>query len=90
LTSVMSARTIAWLDDGRVRITTKEPDVTIPAKLSSDTMLTLATEVIERAGKFSIAETFGTFPGHSVAEYVKRQGPGFPRRGGATTVGAKP
>ena len=38
-------------------MTTKVPDVTILAKLSSDTMLTLAPEVVDKAGKFSSADS---------------------------------
>jgi len=51
------------VDKGTVRITTKEPDVTILAKLSSDAMLTLAPEVVDKAGKFSSADSVvGTGP----------------------------
>jgi peptide/nickel transport system substrate-binding protein len=51
------------VDKGTVRITTKAPDVTILDKLSSDTMLTLAPEVVDKAGKFSTADSVvGTGP----------------------------
>ena len=50
-------------DSSTVRMTTKVPDVTILAKLSSDTMLTLAPEVVDKAGKFSSADSVvGTGP----------------------------
>lgn len=45
------------VDRGTLRIVMKEPDVSLLAKLSSDTMLTLAPEVVDKAVKLSTAES---------------------------------
>jgi ABC-type transport system substrate-binding protein len=45
------------VDNHTVRVTTKAADVAILAKLASDTMLALAPEVVDKAGKFSTADS---------------------------------
>jgi peptide/nickel transport system substrate-binding protein len=73
----------------RVRVTTKQPDVTTLNKLSADLLMILAPEVVERAGRFLTADTAvgtGAFIMKSLeekvgAEYVRNPDywkPGLP------------
>lgn len=52
-----SADRIEAVDRSTVRITTKEPDVTLLMNLADVTMVILNPEVVERAGRFATADT---------------------------------